>query len=122
MKTSMTKMMALVAMVGVLSVTSVSSAQQNSRALLAYLDVQPGNERQFLEAARDVIIKSRQESGVIIYNFHRSVTNPSQFVIYELFRSEEDLQSHRNSPHVVGFLNTVRPILVPNGFRLVEYR
>ena len=93
----------------------------NQRALLAYLKVKTGTEQQFLGAARDVIAKTRQEAGNITYTLHRSVADPQQFVFYELFRTEKDLQDHKSSTHVTDFLNRVNPILVQGGFVLQEY-
>jgi len=123
MKNLVSKTLSVLMLITAVSGVSQAAPESNGpRALLAYLNIQPGAKQPFLEAAKDVILKSRQEPGVIIYNFHQSLENPSQFVIYELFKSEADLQFHRNSPHVVGFLKTVNPMLVPNGFRLVEYR
>jgi quinol monooxygenase YgiN len=103
---------------------ALANGDNSPRALLAYLNVQPGTERQFLQAAKDVIVKSRLEPGAIIYNLHQSVTHPTQFVFYELYRSDADLQSHRNSKHVIDFLKNVDPILIEgkNRFVLVEYR
>lgn len=119
--------MTLLLMVGSLSCVTakaqtITQIDGQPRALLAYLNVQPGTEGQFLEAAKDVIEKSRQEPGTIIYNLHQSITNPTQFVFYELYKSDADLQTHKRSAHVVGFLKNVKAILIPNGFALVEYR
>jgi quinol monooxygenase YgiN len=101
-----------------------SALQSNSsahRALFAYLRVLPGTEQQFLNAAQDVIRASRAESGNLVYNMHQSVKDPEQFLIYELFRSEEALQFHKNSKPVLDFLKAVNPILVPGQFILDEY-
>jgi len=98
------------------------NGNRERRALLAYLNVRPGTEAQFLEAAKEVIVESRREPGTLVYNLHQSVNEPQKFLFYELYRSHEDLESHRKSQHVVNFLNRVKPILKPGGFFLVEYR
>ena len=94
---------------------------QDERALFAYLKVQPGTEQQFLDATADVIEQSRKESGCLIYILHESEQDPTQFLIYELFKSDADLQAHRKAQYVVDFLSTVNPILVPGGFVLNEF-
>lgn len=107
-----------------MTLASGAKAQQASveqRALLAYLKVIPGAEAEFLAAAKDVIEKSRQEAGNLVYTLHQSVSDPTQFVLYELFKSDADLQAHRQASYVIGFLKTVNPILVPNGFVLQDY-
>jgi quinol monooxygenase YgiN len=78
-------------------------------------------EQQFLSAAKNVIEESRKEVGCLVYSLHESEQDPQQFVFYELFKSDTDLQAHRKSKHVVDFLKTINPILVPNGFVLSEY-
>ncbi|MGZ3697751.1 MAG: putative quinol monooxygenase [Bdellovibrionota bacterium] len=98
-----------------------AGAQTEQRALFAYLKVRPGTQQQFLDAAKPVIEESRQESGNLIYILQQSATDPQQFVFYELFRTEGDLELHRNSKHVTEFLKAVAPILIPGQFILEKY-
>jgi quinol monooxygenase YgiN len=100
---------------------SARAEVKNERALFAFLKVKAAMEQQFLSAAKTVIEKSRKESGCLVYTLHESEQDPQQFVFYELYKSDTDLQAHRKSKHVVDFLNTINPILVPNGFILNEY-
>ena len=102
--------------------TSHASSHGEERALIAYMKVLPGTELQFLQEANVVIEKSRSESGNITYQLHQSVTNPQQFVFYELFTSDDALQYHRNSKHVKAFLKNTKSITVPGSFLLEEYQ
>jgi quinol monooxygenase YgiN len=106
---------------GTTSAFADSTDAKDERALFAYLKVQPGTEQQFLDFSKNVIEESRKESGCLIYILHESEQDPQQFLIYELYKSDADLQAHRKSKYVVDFLNTVNPILVPNGFVLNEF-
>lgn len=113
---------------GILAVTAQANVTQErqdgpreERALIAYMKVQPGTENQFLKSAENVIAESRRESGNLIYVLHQSVTNPQQFVFYELFKTNADMQYHRNARHVKDFLRETKPIVVENGFVLEEY-
>jgi quinol monooxygenase YgiN len=81
--------------------------------------VKPGTEGQFLAEAKEVIEKSRQEAGNIRYQLHRSVANPQQFAFYELYETHEDLELHKNAPHLKAFLERTKPITVE--FTLDEY-
>lgn len=101
--------------------TFASAPQKEQKALLAYLSVKPGSETRFLEAANPVIEKSRQEPGNLLYILPQSETEPQQFVFYELFRNNDALEAHRKSAHVMEFLKTVEPMLVPAGFVLKKY-
>jgi len=114
-------MMSFLTGIALSSPARAQSANSGQRALLAYLKVVPGAEAEFLNATKEVKEKSRQEPGNLIYTLHQSVTDPTQFVLYELFKSDADLQAHRQASYVLGFLKTVNPILVPNGFVLQEY-
>ena len=55
-----------------------------------------------------------------MYNLQASISDPQQFVIYELFRSDEALEWHRKAKHVLDFLSEVQPILIPGQFTLVK--
>ena len=104
----------------VLGAVSFAGENQNSeRALIAYMRVTPGSEARFLKEAEDVIEQSRAESGNLMYQLHQSVTNPSQFVFYELFKTNDDLQYHRNAVHTKAFLARTKPIT--EAFVLEEY-
>lgn len=120
MKTS--KLLNALTTIALFAVTTSARAEKtDERALFAYLKVQPGMEQQFLNAVPNVIEESRKEPGCLIYFLHESEQDPQQFLFYELYKSDADLQAHRKSKHVVDFLNTVNPMLVPNGFILNEY-
>ena len=96
-----------------LLVSGVAHARDVSkeRTLLAYLNIQPGKEAQLLDAARDVIAKSRLEPGNLTYVLNHSIENPHLFVFFERFKSDEDLQAHRKTPHVVTFMKKMDSIL-----------
>lgn len=91
---------------------SASGAENQERALIAFMKVRPGTEAQFLNEAQAVIKDSRLETGVIRYQLHRSEKDPQQFVFYELFKSSAALDFHKNSPHVKSFLSRTSSITV----------
>jgi quinol monooxygenase YgiN len=118
----MFKLSSILLVVTILAATaSVLAETKDERALFAFLKVQPGMEQHFLSAAKNVIEESRKEDGCLIYTLHESEKEPQQFVFYELYKSDTDLQAHRKSKHVLDFLKTINPILVPDGFILNEY-
>lgn len=113
-----TLLMSLIVIAGLNSVSALASGN-GERALIAVMKVKPGTESQFLKAAENVIVESRRESGNIRYQLHESATNPEVFAFYELFESENDLQYHKNAPHVKAFLAETKPITTL--FTLEEY-
>ena len=101
--------------------TAIASEKSKERALFANLKVQPGTETQFAEAAKKVITESRKEPGNLEYILQRSVSDPQQFVFYELFKSDGDLELHKRSKHVLAFLEQIKSILLPGQFTLIKY-
>ena len=91
------------------------------RTLFAYLKVRPGTEAQFLKAAKNVIQESRKEPGNLVYILQESINDPTQFIIYELFKSDAALELHRKAKHTVRFLKEVDSILIPGQFVLEKY-
>ena len=81
----------LIASVNTASFAAEADHASSPRALLAYMKVQPGTEAQFLDAAQNVLAESRKEPGNLAYILQRSVTDPQEFVLYELFKSDADL-------------------------------
>jgi len=43
--------------------------------------------------------QARQEPGIKLFLVHRSVTNPSQFLFYELFEDAAAFEAHQQTPH-----------------------
>ena len=44
---------------------------------------------------------SRKEPGCAMYQVHRHKTEPRRFFIYEQYKDEAALESHRKTPHFV---------------------
>ncbi len=43
--------------------------------------------------------QAQQEQGVKLFLVHRSVTNPAQFLFYELFDDAAAFEAHQQTPH-----------------------
>lgn len=69
-------------------------------ALLARFRVRtgagPGIEKAFAEAAT----QTAREAGVLAYQLHREPENADAFVVYERWRSLEDLEAHLRTSYV----------------------
>ena len=102
-----------------LALCQFTLADNPERALIAYMKVKPGTEKEFLGHAEKVITESRKESGNLRYQLHHSVANPQQFVFYELFKTDADLQYHRRATHTQKFLKDTKPITLE--FVLEQY-
>lgn len=67
--------------------------------LAVNLLVRAGSEEAAMEHLRALVRETRLEPGNLIYNAHRSLADPRRFLIYELYRDEAALESHRATPH-----------------------
>ena len=68
-------------------------------AVTALWEARPGEE----DAVADILTRlgahARQEPGVRLFLVHRAVTNPGQFLFYELFEDEAAFAAHQQMPH-----------------------
>lgn len=61
--------------------------------------VKPGNEEKFIEAAREMVAKTRAEEGNISYTLVQGVENPALLTFLEEWRDEAALQEHLATEH-----------------------
>jgi quinol monooxygenase YgiN len=59
----------------------------------------PGKEAEVAEIFRKLESASRQESGCMMYVAHQHRTQPGRFFIYEQYRDDAALETHRESQH-----------------------
>ena len=90
--------------------------------LLVQFVVKPGQEKRAIEIIRAMSGPTRQEPGCAQYIGHQSTEDPRRFFLYEVYKDEEALQAHRNSPHfrehILGGLDNIladrrRELFVP---------
>jgi quinol monooxygenase YgiN len=79
--------------------------------VIAYIEVNPGGEEEFLLAARDVVAATREEEACINYDLHQLTTKPSQFVFYENWTSLAGLDQHSKSDHIQTFRSRISHLL-----------
>lgn len=58
-----------------------------------------GNETAVLEHLRALAQASRQEPGNLRYEYFQGIEDPSRIVILETYRTSEDFEAHRQTPH-----------------------
>ena len=80
-------------------------------SVIAYLEVRPGSEAEFLRAAEDVIAATRQEEACLNYDLHQSSTESCRFVFYENWTSLAGLDQHSKSEHIRLFRERIGGIL-----------
>lgn len=71
---------------------------------VASLVASEGRGDELVEAFRECVEKSHGEEGCLKYALHRDKANPDHFVMVELWRSQEDLDSHGKQPHLADLM------------------
>jgi quinol monooxygenase YgiN len=83
--------------------------------LVVRVTIKAGHEDEVLEAFRKLQEETRREPGCITYIVQRSRENPRRYLIYEHYKDQAALDTHRASPHFKQYAT--------NGFyRFVEDR
>lgn len=72
---------------------------RGSFAVVAYWNARAGEEDEVERVLRQLASASRREAGCISYSAHRSVDQPSQYVIYECYVDARAFEYHVGSEH-----------------------
>lgn len=67
--------------------------------VVATYTVTPGSENEVLANLRNLAAASRTEEGNLRYEFFQGVEDPNKIVILESYRTADDFQHHRETPH-----------------------
>ncbi|MDJ0720536.1 MAG: putative quinol monooxygenase [Desulfobacterales bacterium] len=73
---------------------------QEKVTVVATLKAKPGMEDTVRGAVEAVIGPTRAEPGCINYDLHQSNDNPTLFMLYENWTSEQDLDAHLAMPYL----------------------
>ncbi|MBW8887519.1 MAG: antibiotic biosynthesis monooxygenase [Fibrobacteres bacterium] len=65
--------------------------------------VKPEHLQEFLAATRANRAGSRTEPGNLRFDILRAADDPSRFLFYEVFVSQEALEDHRRTPHYLAW-------------------
>jgi autoinducer 2-degrading protein len=69
--------------------------------------VKPGLEQKFIEATHENRLGTRQEAGNLRFDVLQREDDPTQFFLYEAYRSREDFARHQQTPHYLKWKETV---------------
>lgn len=69
--------------------------------IIGRLRARPGRESDLRDALMKVLKESRHEPGCINYDLHVAETDPSLFVLYENWSSQDALDEHFQLPHSI---------------------
>ena len=80
-------------------------------AISAILRVQPGKEEEFIQAFKAFLPHVKAEPGTDTYRLHRSLDEPTKFLIYERYKSRDDINAHGSSAEFKAFSKGLAPFM-----------
>jgi quinol monooxygenase YgiN len=69
-------------------------------ALIGQFRVRTGTGGRIEKAFADASVQTAREAGVLAYQLHRQTDNPDAFVVYERWRSLDDLEAHLRTTYI----------------------
>ena len=80
--------------------------------VMARLKIQPGKESAFEGAARELIAYVKEnEPGTLTYVLHRSTSDPTEYVYYEVYADQAALAAHGGSAPMQTFFGAIGALL-----------
>jgi quinol monooxygenase YgiN len=77
-----------------------SEGPKGAVTLTAMVKAKPGQEGAVKEALLSLVEPTRKEPGCLVYNLHQSIGDPTLFMFYERWSSQEALDAHGKTPHM----------------------
>jgi quinol monooxygenase YgiN len=78
--------------------------------VIARFRAKPGEADAVREILLSLLAPTRAEQGCLNYDLHQSATSPDEFLFHENWTTQEDLDRHLKSPHVVQAISKVLPL------------
>lgn len=69
--------------------------------LVAVAQAKPGKEELLRETLLALVPQTRQETGCVNYDLHRSISKPGVFMFHENWADREALQKHSKMPYML---------------------
>lgn len=82
-----------------------------SIANAVFLRSKAGKEEELVRRLEALVLASRADPGVMIYELHRSAADPAMWFLYERYESQEHLNRHLENPVLRGFLADAATLL-----------
>lgn len=79
--------------------------------VIAQATVKPGCELKFEEAFKKMVPFTHAEAGCQLYVLHKSIENPTLYVVIERWAGKKDLDDHLATPHVQQLFSIISELL-----------
>jgi quinol monooxygenase YgiN len=80
-----------------------------------------GKEARLRQELERLVTPTRAEAGCLRYDLHESTTEPGWFLLYEIWKSEEDLGAHFQTPYLKSFFELI-PELADGESEITKWR
>ena len=67
--------------------------------IIGWLTLKPGKRDEFMTLSRSFVEATRQEKGVIFFEFHHDLANSDGIVVIECYEDREAHEIHHQTPH-----------------------
>jgi quinol monooxygenase YgiN len=84
---------------------------ENKVTVLAKFKAKPGMEDKVREELMALVGPTRSESGCINYDLHCSSEDKTLFMLYENWKSKQDLDDHLAKPHLKNIIGKAETLL-----------
>jgi quinol monooxygenase YgiN len=82
-----------------------------SVANAVFLRSRAGKEEELAGRLAELVLASRSDPGVMVYDLHRSTADPALWFLYERYESQEHFNKHRENPVLRRFLADATTLL-----------
>jgi quinol monooxygenase YgiN len=82
-----------------------------SIANAVFLRSKAGKEEELASRLEELVLASRPDAGVLIYDLHRSAADPTSWFLYERYESQEHLKRHMENPVLRRFVADAATLL-----------
>jgi quinol monooxygenase YgiN len=81
--------------------------------LVVAFQARPGKEAELRALLTGMLAPTRQEAGCLNYDLHTAPDDPSKFLFYENWASQEHHQAHDRTPHVQNLRARIQEFSLP---------
>jgi quinol monooxygenase YgiN len=87
--------------------------------ILARFKMQPDKEDEALAAVRKMAeAVEANEPGALVYVMHRCVAQPSEIIVFEVYKDEPAFEAHRRTPHIEELTARFSHLMDPASFKV----
>ena len=79
-----------------------------------HCDVDPARREAFMDFAKELVNKSRRDTGNLFYSYFEDALVPNHFLIVEHWQDQKAVDAHNQTPHLQTLLKTANTYLTHN--------